>query len=120
MEGLPDNYQGAFIFPLGIIGVAHAMNLAAGELPPHYFAPDMNKSAYETYYAGEILPLKLATPEMTQSGFWKFSNRVLEAQQIQIPAWTTDNPEDYDYHIRWRPSSGTFEIEADPPIAPRE
>jgi len=113
MEGLPDNHRGAFIFPLGTIGVAHAINLAAGQLQPHFYAPDMNKSTYEIYYTSEILPLKLATPEMIHSWFWEISKEILEVQQIQIPPWMTDNPDDYDYHIRWQPLSGTFQFEAD-------
>jgi hypothetical protein len=109
IQGLPADVHGAFVFPFGI-GAAQALNLSTGSLPPYRYAPEMNKLAYEFHYVTEVLPFKIVTPEFLHSWAWELAQDVLANQQVDIPSWMTDNPDDYDVHLRWDPSLGTFRV----------
>jgi hypothetical protein len=110
IQGLPSDVHGAFVFPFGI-GAAQALNLSTGSLPPYRYAPEMNKLAYEFHYMTEVLPFKIVTPEFLHSWAWEFAQEVLANQQVDIPSWMTDNPDNYDIHLRWDPSLGTFRVQ---------
>jgi hypothetical protein len=109
VEGLPDQIDGVFVFAFGI-GAAHALNLSTGMLPTYRYQPNMSKTAYEFHYKTGILPWRIITPEGLRVWVWPVQQKVLSAQGVPIPSWITDNPFDYDYHLRWDPNVGRFEM----------
>ena len=105
IKDLPDNHHGAYIFRTG---VAQAINLAMGCLPPYRYPPDMNKTAYEFHYVVHLLPYKAVTPEMFATSAWSFSEKILEDLGVEVPPWITPKPADYDHHLQWLPTTETL------------
>ena len=105
IEGLPDNHHGAYVFRNGI---AQAVNLYQGSLPPYRYVPDKNKFIYELSYMTEILPLKVVTPEMLNQ--WASLHPVLAALRFDLPSWITPDPAAYDHFLRWDAASGRFDV----------
>ncbi len=105
MDGLPDNHLGAYVFRNGI---AQALNLSVGCLPPFRYVPSMKKVTYEYYYMIETLPLKVVTPDLVHQ--WRTLQPVFSALNFELPVWLTPDPAGYDYCMLWDSSRGSFEV----------